>query len=277
MAAQRTGGVVTVIDGAVARVVIDRAEARNALSPGVIGGLQGAITAATDAGCSVMVLRGAGGTLSAGADLKYLQGIRHDPPALRAYITSIGETIQRLADAPFISVGVVEQYALAGGCEILLACDLAVVSKEARIGDRHLEYGLLPGAGGSVRLARSVPAAVARRLLFTGEMIDGAAAARAGLVSHAVPGVEVDSEVDALVTRLAGLSGSALSQMKGLYLAAMTTDPDTAMAAEREILIRHLSDDPAAAEGLAAFAEGRAPDFSQFRAALASVPSGRRP
>jgi enoyl-CoA hydratase/carnithine racemase len=277
MAAQRIGDVVTVIDGGVARVVIDRPHARNALSPEVIGGLRGAITAAAGAGCSVLLLRGAGGTLSAGADLKYLRGIRHDPAALRAYITSIGETIRLLADAPFISVCVVEEYALAGGCEILLACDLAVVSEEARIGDRHLEYGLLPGAGGSVRLARAVPGAVARRLLYTGEMIDGAAAARAGLVSHAVPRAEVGAEADALVARLAGLSGSALTQMKGLYTAAMTSDPETAMAAEREILIRHLSADPAAAEGLAAFAEGRAPDFSPFQPAPARVASGRRP
>lgn len=290
MAAQRTGDVVTVIDGAIARVVIDRPEARNALSPDVIGGLRAAITAAIGASCSVMVLRGAGGTLSAGADLKYLRGIRQDPAALRAYITSIGETIQQLADAPFISVCVVEKYALAGGCEILLACDLAVVSEEARIGDRHLEYGLLPGAGGSVRLAQSVPAAVARRLLFTGEMIDGAESARAGLVSHAVPSGQVDSEADALVARLARLSDSALTQMKILYRAAMTTDPDTAMIAEREALIRRLSEDPAAAEGLTAFAERRAPDFSRFRAGphaaapvaasqpgLASVPSGLRP
>lgn len=266
MAAQRSGDVVTEIKGAVARVLIDRPAARNALSPAVIAGLRAAITAATEAGCPVLVLRGAGGTLSAGADLKHLEGIRHEPAALRAYITSIGEAVQLLADAPFISVCVVERYALAGGCEILLACDLAVVSEEARIGDRHLEYGLLPGAGGSVRLARAVPGAVARRLLFTGEMIDGAAAARAGLVSHAVPGERVDAEVDALVARLAGLSGSALREMKGLYRMAMTTDPAVAMAAERETLLRHLGEDPGAAEGLAAFTERRPPDFSGARA-----------
>jgi enoyl-CoA hydratase/carnithine racemase len=266
MAAQRTGDVVTVIDGSVARVLIDRPGARNALSPGVIGGLGAAIAAVAGAGCPVLVLRGAGGTLSAGADLKYLRGIRHDPAAIRAYITSIGETIQLLADAPFVSVCVVEGYALAGGCEILLACDLAVVSEEARIGDRHLEYGLLPGAGGSVRMTRAVPGAVARRLLFTGEMIDGAAAARVGLVSHAVPRERVDAEVDALAARLAGLSRSALREMKGLYRMAMTTDPVAAMVAERETLLRHLGDDPAAEEGLDAFAERRAPDFSGARA-----------
>ena len=93
-------------------------------------------------------------------------------------------------------------------------------------------------------------------------MIDGAAAARAGLVSHAVPSQQVDAEADALAARLAGLSGSALREMKELYRMAMTTDPAAAMLAERETLLRRLGQDPAVAEGLAAFTERRAPDFS---------------
>lgn len=261
---QRTGDVVATVEGAVARVLIDRPAARNALSPEVIAGIIAAVGNAAAAGCPVLVIRGAGGTLSAGADLKHLNAIRHDPAALRGYIGSIGTMVQRIADAPFISVAVVEDYALAGGFEILLACDLAVVSEQARLGDRHLQYGLLPGAGGSVRLARAAPAAVARRLLYTGEMIDGASAARAGLVSHAVPAGQLDDTVAALVARLAGHSRTALRQMKELYRVATTSRPDVALAAEREALLRHLGTDPGAAEGLAAFAERRTPDFGQF-------------
>jgi len=162
------GDVITDIGGPVARVLINRPQTRNALSPGVVEGIRAAVDAAAAAGCPVLVIAGAGGTLSSGADLSFLRSIRHDAARLRSYITSIGETFERLAAAPFVSIGVVEQYALAGGCELLLACDLAVVSEQARIGDRHLEYGLLPGAGGSVRLPRAVTPAIARRLLFTG-------------------------------------------------------------------------------------------------------------
>jgi enoyl-CoA hydratase/carnithine racemase len=261
---QGTGDVAATIEGAVAQVLIDRPAARNALSPEVIAGIGAAIDSAAAAGCSVLVIRGAGGTLSAGADLKHLNAIRHDPAALRGYIGSIGAMVQRIADAPFVSVAVVEEYALAGGFEILLACDLAVVSEQARLGDRHLRYGLLPGAGGSVRLARAAPAAVARRLLYTGEMIDGASAARAGLVSHAVPAGQLDAELAALVARLAGQSRTALRRMKELYRMATTSRPDVALANERETLLRHLGADPGVAEGLAAFAEHRTPDFSQF-------------
>jgi enoyl-CoA hydratase len=257
------GPVVTTIAGAAAWVLINRPAARNALSPDVIDGLSAAIAAASAADCSVMVVRGAGGTLSAGADLKYLRAIRHDAAELRAYITSIGAMANEIANAAFITVCVVEEYALAGGCEILLACDLAVVSETARIGDRHLQYGLLPGAGGSVRLARALPPALARRLLFTGEMIDGAAAARAGLVSHAVPGGQVDAETKALAERLTGLSRSALLGMKRLYSAAVSAEFSAAIEDERETLLRRLATDPDAAEGLAAFAERRAPDWSR--------------
>lgn len=211
---QHTGDVATVIEGAVARVLIDRPEARNALSPAVVAGIVAAVDAAAGAGCSVLVIRGAGGTLSAGADLKHLRAIAHDPAAVRGYIASIGGMTGLIADAPFVTVAVASEYALAGGLEILLACDLAVVSEQAQLGDRHLQYGLLPGAGGSVRLARAAPAAVARRLLYTGEMIDGASAARAGLVSHAVPAGQLDAEVEALVARLAGHSRSALRKMR---------------------------------------------------------------
>ncbi|MDT7693355.1 MAG: hypothetical protein QOI75_2722, partial [Pseudonocardiales bacterium] len=138
------------VDGVVARVLIDRPTAMNALSPAVLAGLRDAFEVAARKGCSVLVLRGAGGTLSAGADLKYLETILGDEAAVTGYLVEIGAMIDALEAGPFVSVAVVEGYALAGGCEILLGCDLAVVSADARIGDRHLEYGLLPGAGGSV-------------------------------------------------------------------------------------------------------------------------------
>ncbi len=269
---QHTGDVATVIEGAVARVLIDRPEARNALSPAVVAGIVAAVDAAAGAGCSVLVIRGAGGTLSAGADLKHLRAIAHDPAAVRGYIASIGGMTGLIADAPFVTVAVASEYALAGGLEILLACDLAVVSEQAQLGDRHLQYGLLPGAGGSVRLARAAPAAVARRLLYTGEMIDGASAARAGLVSHAVPAGQLDAEVEALVARLAGHSRSALRKMKELYRMATTSRPDVALATERETLLRHLGSDRDVAEGLAAFAERRTPDFAQFTSDGAAPP-----
>ncbi|GAA1836294.1 enoyl-CoA hydratase/isomerase family protein [Pseudonocardia ailaonensis] len=251
--------VVCDIDGRVARVLLDRAPARNALSPALLAGLGSAVDAALEARCAVFVLRGAGGSLSAGADLPHLRTLSGDDT--RAYITSIGALLDRIEAAPFVSVAVISQYALAGGFEILLACDLAVASDDAQIGDRHLEYGLLPGAGSSVRLPRALPAALARRLLYTGEMIDGATAAQWGLVSHHAPADELDATVDALVARLARHSPAALAGMKGMYRHGLGAPVAQAHVDEREVLLRHL-ESPTITEGLAAFAERRAPDFT---------------
>jgi enoyl-CoA hydratase/carnithine racemase len=256
----RVGDVVFDVGGAVGRITIDNESTRNALSPAVITGLGAAIDAATDTGCSAVVVRGAGGTLSAGADLKFLRKVLDDPDALRGYITSIGETLDRLEAAPFVSICVVDGYAVAGGCEIMLACDLSVVSDEARIGDRHLEYGLLPGAGGSVRLTHAVAPAVARRLLYTGEIVDGRTAARIGLVGQSVPAEELEDAVDRLVARLARHGADALTGMKRLHRRAVVAEPARAIAEEREALLAHLGG-ATAREGLAAFAERRAPDF----------------
>lgn len=249
------------LDGAVGRIVIDDESSRNALSPAVVDGLDAAIDAATGAGCTAVVVRGAGGTLSSGADLKYLRKVLGDESALRAYITSIGATLDRLEAAPFVSVCVVDGYAVAGGCEIMLACDLSVVSERARIGDRHLEYGLLPGAGGSVRLTRAVAPAVARRLLYTGEIVDGRTAERLGLVSQAVPADELEDAVDRLVARLARHGADALEGMKRLHRNAVVAEPARAIAEEREALLAHLRG-ATAREGLAAFAERRTPNFA---------------
>ncbi|MQA79710.1 MAG: enoyl-CoA hydratase/isomerase family protein [Streptosporangiales bacterium] len=254
------GAVLVEIDGSVGRVTINRPEARNALSPSVVAGLDAAIDVALEAGCGVVVLRGVDGTLSAGADLKHLLAVVDEPEALRCYITSIGATLDRLEAAPFVSVCVVDGYAVAGGCEILVACDLAVVSETSTIGDRHLEYGLVPGAGGSVRLTRALPPMQARRLLYTGEMIDGRTAARLGLVSHAVPAADVDATVDALVARLDRHGPDALALMKRLHANARAVEPARAVTEERDALLDHLGS-ATAREGLAAFAEGRGPDF----------------
>jgi enoyl-CoA hydratase len=248
------------VEGRAGHAVIERAGRLNALSPEVVEGLSACIERATEQGLSVLTIRGSGGTISAGADLPFLRSVLGDADAVRAYITSIGDMLDRLQAAPFISVCVLDGYAVAGGCEILLACDLAVVSDRSCIGDRHLEYGLLPGAGGSVRLSRALPPALARRLLYTAEIIDGTTAAEFGLVSHVAPAAELDTTVEQLITRLCRHDPQALVRMKRLHQQAVTSAPAEAQAAEREILLHHLAG-PAAAEGLAAFEERRQPVF----------------
>ena len=252
------------VEGPVARVWLERPQALNALSPAVVDSLLAAVSIATDSGCSVMTVRGRGKALSAGADLHHLRTLLDDPEAVEGYIAAIGRAMDAIEQAPFVSVCVVEGYALAGGCELMLACDLVVASQDARIGDRHLEYGLLPGAGGSVRLARALPPALARRLLFTGEMLDGDTAAAWGLVGWSVPATDIEETVADIVARLSRHSPTALAAMKGLHAAAdgvARHDQRAALDSELAVLLHHLNNEPDAREGLNAFAQRRSPQF----------------
>jgi len=243
------------------RATIDRPEAMNAIDGHVVAGLEAAVDRAEAERARVLVLRGAGGTFCAGADLAYVLGLVDDRGALGDYVGRLAAVFDRLEAAPFASLCVVEGYALAGGCEILLACDIVLAAADAKIGDRHLEYGLLPGAGGSIRLERSLPSPRARWLLLSGEMISGAQAAEWGLVTHAFDAAELDAAVEAQVARLASRSRDALATAKRMAMEMRHLPFDEAIRAERERFLDHFLESPDGREGLAAFAERRKPRF----------------
>ncbi|MCF7551358.1 enoyl-CoA hydratase/isomerase family protein [Pseudonocardia sp. WMMC193] len=247
-------------DGA-AEITLTRERALNALSPDLLAGLRAAIDEVSAAGAPAAVVRGRGPALSAGADLPHLLGLLDDPADVRAYIASIGAALDALEAAPFVSLCVVDGYGLAGGCELMLACDLAVVSSSARLGDRHMEYGLLPGAGGSVRLPRALPAALARRLLYTGEIIDGDTAAAWGLVGWSVPPAELDATVEGIVARLVRHSPTALRTMKELEAAGRERTHRAALDHELDVAVQYIAGHADVREGLAAFREKREPRF----------------
>jgi enoyl-CoA hydratase len=247
-------------DGA-ATITLTRERALNALGPELLTGLHAAIDEVRAAGCPVAVVRGRGPALSAGADLPHLLGILDDPDAVRAYIASIGAALDALEAAPFVSLCVVDGYGVAGGCELMLACDLAVASSAARLGDRHMEYGLLPGAGGSVRLPRALPVALARRLLYTGEIIDGDTAAAWGLVGWSVPPAELERTVDEIVARLLRHSPTALRTVKRLEAQGRELPHRAALDNELDVAVGYIAGHPDAREGLAAFRGKRAPRF----------------
>ena len=266
MSTTRAGDVVVVVDGPVVRATIDRPAARNAINEAVVDGLEAALDVAEAARAKVVVLRGAGGTFCAGADLRLVQTLVGDRELMAGYVTRLANVTERLESGPFVSVAVVEGFALAGGCELLLACDISVAATDARIGDRHLEYGLAPGAGGSVRLVRTLPKAQARYLLLTGQAITGTQAAEWGLVTLAVPPEDLDATAERIVDRLASRSGEALRAVKAMVTAAGPERPvNEAMLAEREIFVDFISTSPDVKEGLSAFAEGRAPRFPGVR------------
>jgi enoyl-CoA hydratase len=249
-------------EGRVVYATFDRAGARNALSPALLDGFEAAIETAVVSGAHVLVLRGAGGNFSAGADLGHVESVLDDRSALGAYVSRIAGLLDRLEAAPFASVGVIEGFALAGGCEILLACDVSIAADDARIGDRHMEYGLVPGAGGSVRLPRGLVSARGRWLLLSGEMIDGRQAAEWGLVTFSAGPAELEGRIDAVVERLASRSLEALAMAKRMWNAARDVTVEDGIIAERALFLEHFTRSADAREGLAAFRERRRPSWS---------------
>jgi enoyl-CoA hydratase/carnithine racemase len=274
----RVGDVVVETDGDVLRATIDRPQARNAIDEGVLRGLEATVETARSAGSRIVVLRGSGGSFCAGADLGLLARIRHDDAAMEGYMTRLGRVLDSLAAGPYVSVAVVEGYAVAGGLELLLAADIVIAASDARIGDRHLEYGLVPAAGGSVRLSRAVSRATANYLLFTGELLDGRRAVDMGLVALAVDQSELADQVEALVSRLRARSPDALRVLKEM---CALDGPSLAgpLRRERELFLRYVQESPDVIEGLDAFGSRRVPAFG-LTATAAARPSptpGRGP
>lgn len=254
-AALRVGDVLISREGPVVTATIDRPGKRNAINYEVIDGLGAAIDTTVDSGASMLVLRGAGGTFCAGADLNLIRSMITDADGLERYVTRLSEVCDALSNGPFVSLAVVTGYAVAGGCELLLACDLAVASDDARIGDRHLENSLLPGAGGSVRLFRSLTPARARRLFYTAEMITGSLAEQWGLVCASAPVDALDAVVADLVAAISGKSPQALRAMKAMTHAAEVETFADAVAAERRIFVDYAAGSDAVRTALTAFLE----------------------
>lgn len=253
--ADEAEAVVWSLEDGVLWATLNRPRARNAIDLAMVARLEQLLETAERSDVRVLVLRGAGGSFCAGADLHEVRALREDPPALESFMRRLGAVLCRMEQGPFATVAAVEGYAVAGGCELLLASDVALATEDAQIGDRHANFGLAPAAGGSVRLLDGAGHALARYLLLTGDLISGAEAARAGLIARAVPSTELDGELERLVDRLRSRGKTTLRALKTMIAGQ---DPDRAERLERELelFMAHASTSEVEA-GLAAFAAGR--------------------
>jgi enoyl-CoA hydratase len=241
-----------VADG-VAVITISRPQARNAVNGDVARG----IAAATDEfdanpDVSAIVLTGAGGTFSAGMDLKgFLTG---DSPVVAG--RGFGGMAERPPAKPVIAA--VEGYALAGGFELVLSCDLVVASEEATFGLPEVRRGLVAGAGGLLRLPRRIPYHVAMEIALTGEHFTAARLAEVGLVNKLVPAGQALAAATELAKRVALGGPLALAASKRVITESADWPSSEAFARQGEIIGPvFISKD--AREGATAFAEKRPP------------------
>ncbi len=243
---------VTVDDG-IAVITINRPEARNAVNGDVARGIARA-TDELDARGDVRaaILTGAGGSFCAGMDLKgFLAG---DVPVVEG--RGFAGITERPPAKPVIAA--VEGYALAGGFELVLACDLVVASEEAKFGLPEVTRGLVAGAGGLLRLPRRVPYHLAMEIALTGEHFPAARLREAGLVNRLVPAGQALAAARELAARVARGAPLALAASKRVMAESADAGSAEAFARQSEI-IGPVFSSADAMEGAAAFAEKRAP------------------
>jgi enoyl-CoA hydratase len=247
--------VLTEVSDGIAVVTINRPEARNAVNGEVARGIAAAIDAFdADRDVRVLILTGAGGTFSAGMDLKgFLAG---DAPV--AADRGFGGIVQRPPVKPIVAA--VEGYALAGGFELALACDLVVASEQAKFGLPEVRRGLVAGAGGLLRLPWRIPYHLAMEIALTGEHYPAARLHQAGLVSEIVPAGQALSAARDLAGRIAQGGPLALAATKRIIVESADWDSEAAFERQAEI-IGPVFTSADAREGAMAFAEKRQPNW----------------
>ncbi len=202
-------------DGAVTRVTIRRPKSLNALDVDVLESLAEAVTEAGHDGTRVMVICGSGEkAFVAGADIGMME---HFSPREAQEFSRKGHYLMLALDrAPFISIARVQGYALGGGCELAMACDLIVASEKAVFGQPEVGLGLIPGFGGTQMLAARIGLSVATDLVVTGRRIGGRDAAALGMVSRVTAHDRLDEEVEDVVKGVLQGDAHAIREAKRL-------------------------------------------------------------
>jgi len=244
----------------VATLTINRPKALNALNREVLEGIARILRDVRhDASVRVLIVTGAGDrAFVAGADIA----------AMSEMSTIEGQEFMRLGhrvmqtfeDLPIPVIAAVNGFALGGGLELALACDLILASEKARFGQPEINLGIIPGFGGTQRLPHRIGQVRARELIMTGEMFDAKAALEWGLVNRVVAAEALIPETRKLAEKIAGKSGFALRQAKAALRASFTMEEDAGLRFEQSaVAVVFGSADKA--EGMKAFIEKRQPKW----------------
>ena len=244
---------------AIAIVTINRPKALNALNSAVLASLTELFsTKGHREGLRAVVLTGAGKAFVAGADITEM--LAYGPPDAEAFSASAQHLAGVIESMPVPVIAAVNGFALGGGCELAMACDITIASSRAKFGQPEVKLGVIPGFGGTQRLVRRVGPAIAMDLCLTGRMIRADEALRIGLVSQVIDGDVLEAAIEMASTIAQNgpvsvrLARRAIHENADLPLGA-------ALAAERSLFaLCFASADQK--EGMAAFAEKRAAQFT---------------
>lgn len=252
-------GILAETRGPVGLAQLNRPDARNALSPELMEELAAMCERwDEDPGIRCIVIAGSDEWFAAGADIKAMA--EFGPDEVRPSVDALGAACDLLEDTPKVSIAAVNGFALGGGLELALACDLRYLADDAKVGQPEVRLGVIPGAGGTQRLVPLVGAGRTRELVYTGRQVDAHEAVAIGLGERIVP---ADQVFDAAMTdarRFARGPREALAAAKrAIRMAVLSPGPD-GIRAERMQFLR-LFGTPDQREGMRAFLEKREPTF----------------
>ncbi|WP_135467135.1 enoyl-CoA hydratase [Crenalkalicoccus roseus] len=252
------GMIQTEVQGRVAVIRLNRPQALNALCDQLMEELGQALRGYdADPAIAAIVLTGSEKAFAAGADIKEMQSRSYPAVYLDDFIGKRWEVVTTV-QKPVIAA--VAGYALGGGCELAMMCDIIIAAENARFGQPEINLGVIPGAGGTQRLTRAVGKAKAMELVLTGRMMDAAEAERANLVARVVPTDQVVAEAVKIGERIAALSAPAVAIAKEAVNRAFETTLAEGVRFERR-LFQSLFATEDQKEGMAAFVEKRKPAF----------------
>ena len=245
----------------IAYITINRPDNLNALNGNTVEEISNAIDVAErDTEVKVVIITGSGEkAFVAGADIAYMQDM--SAGEAREFSINIQKTFRKIECLSKPVIAAVNGYCLGAGCELAMACDFRIASQNAKMGLPEVGLGVIPGAGGTQRLARLTGEGIAKELLFTGEVIDAAEALRLRLVNKVVPGHELMDYVKSIGKRIISKGQIAVNFCKTAVHEGLQTDIDRALCIETNLfsLCFATSDQK---EGMRAFTQKRPPNFT---------------
>ena len=243
--------------GRVGIIRLNRPQALNALNAVLNAELAQAIAALdADPGIGCMLLTGSERAFAAGADIKEMA----DKSTVDVLMGDFIGGWHAAANARKPIVAAVAGFALGGGCELAMQCDLIIAADTAQFGQPEITLGIIPGIGGTQRLTRAVGKAKAMDLCLTGRMMDAAEAERSGLVARVVPAAQLMEEALKLAERIAGMSAPIAMMVKECVNRAYDTTLSEGLRVERRLFHAAFATEDQK-EGMAAFVEKRPPNF----------------
>lgn len=246
-------------DGAVGIITIDRQEALNALNADVLDELDACIgEIEKDKSVKSLVITGAGRAFVAGADVAYQQPL--DVAGAREFGRKGSKLFRRIEKLEIPVIAAVNGFALGGGCELALSCDMILASDKAKFGQPEVGLGITPGFSGTQRLPRRVGCAMAKELLFSGAMINAAEAERIGLANHVYPLDELMTKAVELAKSFAANASIAVKYTKACVDRGIDMDIDNGIGVENEFYAMCFATEDQK-EGMSAFLEKREKNF----------------